>query len=131
MRVRLYIEKKDFNEFYRWINKLKVGDLCSPTFLFSNTDSGFENPLQIILHEDEYSLVRDAEEELENMNGLHVQTERVLEDDQRMVKESLINSRRHSLEVQVVNRAIEIAMDTTVDLTPGECMLIAEREFLP
>jgi hypothetical protein len=131
MRVRLYIEKKDFNDFYRWINKLKLGDLCSPTFLFSNTDSGFENPLQIILHEDEYSLVRDAEEELENMNGLHVQTERVLEDDQRMVKESLINSRRHSLEVQVVNRAIEIAMDTTVDLTPGECMLIAEREFLP
>jgi hypothetical protein len=131
MRVRLYIEKKDFNEFYRWINKLKVGDLCSPTFLFSNTDSGFENPLQIILHEDEYSLVRDAEEELENMHGLYVQTERVLEDDQRMVKESLINSRRHSLEVQVVSRAIEIAMDTTVDLTPGECMLIAEREFLP
>ncbi len=131
MRVRLYIEKKDFNEFYRWINKLKVGDLCSPTFLFSNTDGGFENPLQIILHEDEYSLVRDAEEELENMHGLCVQTERVLEDDLRMVKESLINSRRHSLEVQVVNRAIEIAMDTTVDLTPGECMLIAEREFLP
>ena len=131
MRVRLYIEKKDFNEFYRWINKLKVGDLCSPTFLFSNTDDDFENPLQIILHEDEYSLVRDAEEELENMHGLRVQTERVLEDDQRMVKESLINSRRHSLEVQVVNRAIEIAMDTTVDLTPGECMLIAEREFLP
>ena len=131
MRVRLYIEKADFNEFYRWINKLKVGDLCSPTFFFSNTDQGFSQPLQIILAADDYALVRDAEEELEAMGGLKIHTEKVLGDDSRMIRDSLSNSRRHSREVEVVKRAIELAVDTTVGLTPGECMLIAERELLP
>ena len=133
MTVRLYIEKSHFDAFYTWLNQIKSGILTTPTCVFSNVSNDLENPLQVTLHPDEYAMIQDTQEDLEilrkNIGKITSFGEASTSEDVRLVRDVIRKSRRHDVEAEVVYTALEV-MSEQIDITPGEAMVIAEREWL-
>ena len=133
MTVRLYIEKSHFDAFYTWLNQIKSGILTTPTCVFSNVSNDLENPLQVTLHPDEYAMIQDTQEDLDilrkNIGKITSFGEASTSEDVRLVKDVIRKSRRYDIEAEVVYTALEV-MSEQIDITPGEAMIIAEREWL-
>ena len=133
MTVRLYIEKSHFDAFYTWLNQIKSGILTTPTCVFSNVSNDLENPLQVTLHPDEYAMIQDTQEDLEtlrkNIGKVTSFGEASTSEDVRLVKDVIRKSRRYDIEAEVVYTALEV-MSEQIDITPGEAMVVAEREWL-
>ncbi len=133
MTVRLYIEKSHFDAFYTWLNQIKSGILTTPTCVFSNVSNDLENPLQVTLHPDEYAMIQDTQEDLEilrkNIGKITSFGEASTSEDVRLVRDVIRKSRRYDVEAEVVYTALEV-MSEQIDITPGEAMVIAEREWL-
>jgi hypothetical protein len=133
MTVRLYIEKSHFDAFYTWLNQIKSGILTTPTCVFSNVSNDLENPLQVTLHPDEYAMIQDTQEDLDilrkNIGKITSFGEASASEDVRLVKDVIRKSRRYDIEAEVVYTALEV-MSEQIDITPGEAMIVAEREWL-
>jgi hypothetical protein len=133
MTVRLYIEKSHFDAFYTWLNQIKSGILTTPTCVFSNVSNDLENPLQVTLHPDEYAMIQDTQEDLDilrkNIGKITSFGEASTSEDVRLVKDVIRKSRRYDIEAEVVYTALEV-MSEQIDITPGEAMIVAEREWL-
>ena len=134
MKVSLYIEKKDFDGFFVWMNRLKSGVLIPPPVFYIHTRNSLRDPLHVSLTPDEYNLIQDAEKNLEDIQeiwgNLDIQYDpRALNDDKIMMADILRNAQRYDMGVDVVNTAIELAMQIP-GITPLEAMIISEKEWL-
>jgi len=134
MKVSLYIEKKDFDGFFVWMNRLKSGVLIPPPVFYIHTRNSLRDPLQVSLTPDEYNLIQDAEKNLEDIQDMWGNLDihydpRPLNDEKIMMADILRNAQRYDMGVDVVNTAIELAMQIP-GITPLEAMIISEKEWL-
>lgn len=134
MKVIIYIEKEDFDTFFQWINRLNHGNLCHSPVPYYIEKTEAKNPLQLIVEPEFYSLIQDAESDLEMIQKKFGEME--LEYDPtsiswelRTISDILRNSRRLDIEADVVYTALFTAAEVP-DITPTEALIIAEREWL-
>jgi len=134
MKVNLYIEKRDFDNFFIWLNRLSQGVISTPLTKYSHRKEDIEDPLHVSLSQDEYSIIQNNERNVEVINKSWGSMEVVYQPnfpdgDKIMMADILRNASRYDLGVQVVNTAIELAAQIP-GITPLEALIISEREWL-
>ena len=134
VKISLYIEKKDFDAFFIWINRLNQGILETPTVVYSTKPEGFNSSLELQLEPDAYNLLRDAESDLQYMKDTYGDLEISFEHqsglrDINTIKNILRNARLYDMEDKVVYTALQ-AMVEVPGILPVEAMIISEREWL-
>jgi hypothetical protein len=134
MKVNLYIERKDFDNFFIWMNRLSQGLTVSPLTKYSHQKEDIEDPLQISLSPYEYSIIQNCEKNIDVINRSWgtmdvLYQPNFSEGDKLMMSDILRNASRYDLGVQVVNTAIELASQIP-GITPLEALIISEREWL-
>jgi len=134
MKVTIYIEKNDFDKFFRWVKQLEYGALSSPPVQFSNIQNDIKDPLRVSLESSVYYLITDAQEDLRNIDtsigpfNVNYEPDNDAEHLQR-IKECLRKAKREDLELELVYSALSTMKDLP-DLTPSEAIIIAERNLL-
>ena len=133
MKVSLYIEKKNFEEFFIWFNRLNQGVILPSPIVYSHKKEDIEDPLQVYFSADEYALIQDTESNIEeikktwgNLDILY--SPESLENQKILMGDILRNAKRHDSLVDLVSASIELAMHIP-GITPLEAMIIAEREW--
>lgn len=135
MKAIIYIEKRDFDGFFTWLNRLKQGTLEPAPISYSLSTEDIESPLQVLLNPDEFAIIQDAEKNIEDIKksygnlSILYRPESLLQ-DKIMMGDVLRNAIRHDCLVEVYNTAVELAM-AIPGLTPLDALIIAEREWLP
>lgn len=133
MKVSLYIEKRDFDTFFIWTNRLSSGVLSTCPVVYDNNPDRFETPLQLLLEANEYAMLRDAEQDMKDLRdkvgGDFIFYPEPLENDKILMNGILRNAQRYDLEVDLVNTALELTTYIP-GITPLEALIIAEREWL-
>lgn len=134
LKVNIYIEKNDFDAFFKWVNRLHAGILVEKAVEYSTEMHGFEQPLVISLDPRTYHLLQDAEsdaEEIKEIFGDFVTEYEPLSRswEMRSLKDVLRNAKRYDLEIDVIYTAL-ITIAEVPGLTPSEAMIIAEREWI-
>jgi hypothetical protein len=134
MKINLYIEKRDFDNFFIWMNRLSQGVISTPLAKYSHHKEDVEDPLQVSLSQDEYSIIQNNERNVEVINKSWGSMEVIYQPnfpdgDKIMMADILRNASRYDLGVQVVNTAIELASQIP-GITPLEALIISEREWL-
>jgi len=134
MKVALYIEKRSFDDFFIWLNRLSSGVLLESPVCYSHKRGDLRDPLQVYLTPNEYCLIQDSESNLrdikETWGDLDIQYEtRPLDDEKIQMNDILRNAQRYDMSVEVVNTAIELAMQIP-GITPLESLIIAEKEWI-
>jgi hypothetical protein len=134
MKLTLYIEKKDFDNFFVWMNRLGQGVIQPSPIKFSHTKEDIKDPLQIFLNPDEYNLIQDTQSNIEviqrTWGNLDILYKPESLDNQKIMMGDIIrNASRYDLTVDVVNTAIELAMQIP-GITPLEALIIAERNWI-
>jgi len=135
MKVIIYIEKKDFDSFFTWLNRLKQGNLEPSPISYSLSTDDIKSPLQVLLNPDEFTIIQDAEKNMEDIKNsygdlnIFYQPES-LDNDKIMMGDIIRNGIRHDCLVNLYNTAIELAMSIP-GLTPLDALVIAERECIP
>ena len=134
MKVTIYIEKKDFDSFFRWVKQLELGILSTPPVTFSHNQDDIKDPLKVSLDTNVYYLITDAQEDLKNINTsvgpFSISYEPDTEESHlQRIKESLRKAKREDLEIELVYSALAVMKDLP-DITPSEAIIIAERNLL-
>jgi hypothetical protein len=134
MKINLYIEKKDFDPFFIWMNRLSQGIIESCPIMYSHVKEDIKDPLNVSLTADKYALIHDAEKNIEDIQNsfgnLDILYEpQSIEKDKIMIGDILRNATRYDLAVNVINTAVELAT-VIPGITPLEAMIISEREWL-
>lgn len=134
MKLTIYIEKNNFDNFFVWMNRLGQGILQPSPVPFSHIKEDIQDPLQISLNPDEYNLIQDAESNIEaikntwgNLDILY--TPESLNNQKIMMGDIIRNASRYDLTVDVVNTAIELAMQIP-GISPLEALIIAENDWI-
>lgn len=130
----MYISKKDYDSFFRWLKQLHHGVLSTPPVNFSHIESEIRDPLRVSLDTNEYYLITDAKEDLKNLENIYGSLEINYEPDSQelhlqRIKESIRNASREDLVIELVYAALAVMKDLP-DLTPSEAVIIAERSVL-
>ena len=133
MKVTIYIEKKDFDTFFKWVKRLSLGHLSHPPVDFSHCIDDITDPLRISLDTHEYYLITDAKDDLKQIESLYGQINIQYESDTseyhlQTIKESLRNAERQDSLVQLVYESLKVMKDLN-QVTPAEAIIIAEREL--
>jgi len=134
MKVSLYIEKSNFDGFFTWLNRLSSGVLVECPVYYTHKRGDIKDPLQLYLSPDEYCLIQDSESNLrdirETWGDLDIRYEtRPLDEEKVQMNDILRNAHRYDMSVEIVNTAIELAMQIP-GITPLESLVIAEKEWL-
>jgi hypothetical protein len=134
MKINLYIEKKDFDPFFIWMNRLSQGIIESCPITYSHVKEDIKDPLNVSLTADKYALIHDAEKNIEDIQNsfgsLDILYEpQSIEKDKILIGDILRNATRYDLAVNVINTAVELAT-VIPGITPLEAMIISEREWL-
>lgn len=134
MKINLYIEKRDFDPFFIWMNRLSQGIIESCPIMYSHVKENIKDPLNVSLTADKYALIHDAEKNIEDIQNsfgsLDILYEpQSVEKDKILIGDILRNATRHDLAVNVINTAVELAT-VIPGITPLEAMIISEREWL-
>jgi hypothetical protein len=134
MKVVLYIEKRDFDTFFQWVNRLNTGVLTSCPVKYQNTPRGLTEALQLSIDPEMFNLIKDAEEDLKSLHEKYGDIELSFEPlsaswEMRTISDILRNAKRYDMQCEVVYAAL-YAMQTVPQITPGEAMIIAERELI-
>ena len=61
MKVELYIEKEEYDIFYRWINRISLGIYSTAPVRFSHRIEDIGDPLKVSLDSREYTLIKDIQ----------------------------------------------------------------------
>ena len=134
MKVELYIEKEEYDVFYRWINRISLGIYSTAPVRFSHRIEDIEDPLKVSLDSREYTLIKDIQTDIEEIQKMHgpieidfspVNTATHLLAIHDVIREA----ERKDLVTEVVYSALQIALQMP-DITPTEAMVIAEHEWL-
>jgi hypothetical protein len=133
MKVSIYIEKKEFNTFFVWVNRINQGIISKCPTQYSESSHSFREPVQILLTADEYAVIQDIEDDIKSLEtelgGELVYTPEPLENDKIVINNILKNAQRHDVEADLVNTALEL-IGYIPGITPLEALIIAEREWL-
>ena len=133
MKVTIYISKKDFDAFFRWVKQLEYGILSAPPVDFSHAEYEIRDPLKVSLDSSEYYLITDAKEDLEDIRNTYGNLDFNYESDTQeihlqRIKECVRRAAREDLEVELVYSALK-TMKELPTLTPGEAMIVAEKSM--
>ena len=134
MKVTVYISKKDFDSFFRWIKQLELGILSSPPVNFSHLENDIQDPLKVSLDTHVYYLITDAQEDLKQIDSSIGPFSIDYEPDSeeyhlQVIKEGLRKAKREDLELELVYSALAIMRDLP-NITPSEAIIIAEKTLL-
>ncbi len=133
MKVSVYIKKSDFDNFFIWANRLSQGIVAECPVHYSHDREEFVSPVQLYLDAREYAMIQDTEKglaELKESHGGEMQFRpEPLETDKIVMQSILLNAKRHDLEVDLVNTALELTKHIP-GITSLEAMIIAEREWI-
>jgi hypothetical protein len=134
MKVELYIEKDRFDTFFRWINRISLGIYSTPPVKFSHRIEDIKDPLKVSLDSREYTLIKDIESDIKEIQKTHGPFEIDFSPDNTAthllaIHDVLREAERKDLITEVVYSALQIALQMP-DITPTEAMVIAEHEWL-
>lgn len=134
MKVTVYIEKNDFDEFFKWMNRIGLGIYSTPTVKFSHREEDIQDPLKVALDSREYTLIKDVKKDIEDIQKMHgpleidfspVSTASHL----LIIQDVLREAERKDLLAEVVFSAIQVALQLP-DISPTEAIVMAEHEWL-
>jgi hypothetical protein len=133
MKVTIYIEKKNFDTFFTWLNRINQGVISQRPLLYSTSSEGFNQPLQISLTANEYAAIQDTEADLEKLQEeiggeLYFAPEPV-EIDKIAANGIIKKAHRHDMLADIVMTALELT-SYIPGITPLEALVIAEREWI-
>lgn len=134
MKITIYIEKSDFDDFYKWMNRISLGSYSTPKVKFSNREEDIQDPLKISLDAREYTLIKDVEQDIEEIQKTYGPididfTPECTSNNLLIIQDILRESERKDLQPEVVYTALQV-MQQLGDLSPIEALIIAEREWL-
>ena len=134
MKVTVYISKKDFDAFFRWVKQLELGILSSPPVNFSHQENVIQDPLRVSLDTHVYYLINDAQEDLKQIDSSVGPFSIDYEPDSeeyhlQVIKEGLRKAKREDLELELVYSALAVMRDLP-NITPSEAIIIAEKTLL-
>lgn len=134
MKAVIYIEKDDFDRFFKWMYYLKCGIYIKPPVKFYSQKEDVSNYLQLNLEDFEYSILQMVTKEylkIEKQFG-QLDTEYSLDtkpNDLLAITDVLNHAELKDSVPEVVYTAITIASEIP-GLTPLEIIAIAERDCL-
>jgi hypothetical protein len=134
MKVTIYIEKDEFDNFFKWVNRLNQGILSNSPVKYSTTDQNFDSPLQLSLEPPLYHLIKDAEKDIKTLQEVYGEMDLTFKPmsrswELRAVQDVVRNSQRYDMEANVIYTAL-LTIAAMPELTPSEAMIIAEREWI-
>jgi hypothetical protein len=134
MKITVYIEKSDFDEFFKWMNRLNLGIFSTPPVEFSHRESDIQDPLKILLDSRDYSLIRDTRQDIEELQNTYGSFEIDFSPESAqghllVIQDIIREAQRRDLLNEVVFTALQVATQIR-DITPAESMIVAEREWL-
>lgn len=134
MKVTVYIEKNDFDSFFRWVKQLELGILSTPPVTFSHSQGDIKDPLKVSLDTNVYYLITDAQEDLKRIDTSVGPFSIDYEPDTQefhlqRIKESIRKAKREDLEIELVYSALSVMYEIP-GITPSEAIIIAERNLL-
>jgi hypothetical protein len=135
MKVTVYIEKSEFDEFFTWLNRVNFGILCTQPVKFSHRESDIEDPFKIILDSREYTAIKDNQEDLRRIKDNYGECEleflpETTENSLLLIQDIIREAARYDLANEVIYTAL-LVMKQLPDVTPSEAIIIAEREWIP
>lgn len=133
MKVTIYIEKRSFDTFFTWLNRINQGVISHRPTRYSTCPEGFTSPLQITLSGSEYATLQDVEADLARIKEeigaeLHY-TPEPMEQEKIMVNAIIKKAQRHDALAELVISALELA-SYLQGITPLEALVIAEGECI-
>jgi len=134
MKVNIYIEKIDFDEFFVWVNRLNHGILSTPPVKYWTSADNLKSPLQLSIDPGMYTLIADALKDLETIGERYGEVELDFEPlsrswELRTIKDVVRSANRYDLAVNVIYTALSTIAQIP-GLSPAEAMIIAEREWV-
>jgi hypothetical protein len=134
MKVNIYIEKIDFDQFFVWVNRLNHGILSTPPVKYHTDTVGLKNPLQLSIEPEMYTLIADALNDLETIGKKYGEVDLDFEPlsrswELRTIKDVVRSAARYDMEPNVIYTALSTIAQIP-GLSPAEAMIIAEREWL-
>lgn len=134
MKVELYIEKDEYDIFYRWINRISLGIYSTAPIRFSHRIEDIKDPLKVSLDSREYTLIKDIQTDIEEIQRTYGEIEIDFSPVNTATHLLVINdiireAERKDLLTELVYSALQIALQMP-DITPTEAMVIAEHEWL-
>lgn len=134
MKVTVYIEKNDFDEFFKWMNRIGLGIYSTPTVNFSHREEDIQDPLRVTLDSREYTLIKDVKKDIEDIQKTHGPLELDFSPVSTashllIIQDVLREAERKDLLTEVVFSAIQVALQLP-DITPTEAIVMAEHEWL-
>jgi hypothetical protein len=134
MKVTIYIEKTDFDEFFVWVNRLNHGILTSAPVKYTIGPEGLKKPLQLSLDPSMYTLIQDAENDIKTLQVAYGELDIKFEPlskswELRTIQDVSRNARRYDMEANVIYSALHV-MTQVPGISPAEAMIISEREWI-
>jgi hypothetical protein len=134
MKVTIYINQKDFDTFFKWVKELELGNLSTPPVKFSNNINDVDDPLRVSLDSNTYFIIKDAQDDLEEIVTLTGPFKIQYEHDTKelhlqRIKEGLRNAKRQNLENELIYTAFGVIKDLP-SITIEEAVVIAEKIVL-
>jgi hypothetical protein len=134
MKVTVYIEKNDFDEFFKWMNRISLGHIASPPVRFSHCSEDIKDPLRVSLEAREYTLIKDVERDIDDIQKTYGPFEIDFSPESTsshllIIQDILREADRQDLKNEIVYTALQAALHIP-GITPAEAMVIAEREWL-
>jgi len=135
MKVDIYIEKQDFDEFFKWMNRIGLGIYSTPKVEFSHRMADIKDPLRVSLDSREYTLIRDVKKDIKEIQKTYGPLELdftplTTQNHLLVIKDILREANRKDVMEEVVYTALQV-LSTIPGLSPTEAMVIAENEWLP
>jgi hypothetical protein len=132
MKVSIFIEKDQFQDFFKWVNQINIGIIASTDIVYSHSSDNFEQPLQLFLEPEAYNLIEDARMDLAEMEKAYGKFDLEFEPlthtwETRVIRDVVRNSSRHNKQTETIHAALQIISEMP-GITPGEAMIIAERQ---
>ena len=134
MKINVYIQKSDFDTFFSWLNRIRLGALIPCPVNYSNLRDKIEDPLHLSLNPDEYNLIRDTERNLEDIRKTYgnldiIYNPEPLQEERILIADILRKANRYDLAAEVVETAIQLASQIP-GITPLEALIISEKDWL-
>jgi hypothetical protein len=134
MKVIVYIEKNDFDEFFKWMNRISLGIYSSATVNFSHREEDIQDPLKVSLGSREYTLIKDIQQDIEDIQKTHGPLEIDFSPESTsshllIIQDVIREAERRDLLTEVVYAALQVALQLP-GITPAEAIVIAEHEWL-
>lgn len=135
MKVTVYIEKNDFDDFFKWMNRINLGLFSTPPVAFSHREEDIKDPLNVSLDSREYAIIRDVRKDIEEIQKLYGPIDidfspQSTQSHLLLIQDIMRQASRHDLANEVVYAALMV-MKQLPDISPVEAIIIAEREWIP